>query len=49
LLAGADQVFRNRSKAAAADAEAEQAERFEQIGRLKRNGSSAKGGRSGRR
>jgi transposase len=35
LLAGADQVFSNGSKAAAADAEAEKAELFEQIGRLK--------------
>ena len=35
LLAGADQVFRNGNKAASADAEAEKAERFEQIGRLK--------------
>src|ERR1044072_1650379 len=36
LLAGADQVFSNGSKAATADAEAEKAELFEQIGRLKR-------------
>src|SRR5436190_19648803 len=35
LLAGADQVFSNGSKAATADAEAEKAELFEQIGRLK--------------
>ena len=35
LLAGADQVFSNGSKAASADAEAEKAELFEQIGRLK--------------
>jgi putative transposase len=35
LLAGADQVFHNGSKVAAASAEAEQAELFEQIGRLK--------------
>src|SRR5919202_18874 len=35
LLAGADQVFGNGSKAAAADAEAQKAELFEQIGRLK--------------
>jgi putative transposase len=35
LLAGADQVFRNASPAAAADAEAHKAELFEQIGRLK--------------
>jgi transposase-like protein len=35
LLAGADQVFQNGSKAVAADAEAEKAELFEQIGRLK--------------
>ena len=35
LLAGADQVFSNGGKAAAADAEAEKAELFEQIGRLK--------------
>jgi transposase-like protein len=35
LLAGADQVFSNGSKAvAAADAEAQKAELFEQIGRL---------------
>ena len=35
LLAGADQVFQNGSKAVAAEAEAEKAELFEQIGRLK--------------
>jgi transposase len=35
LLAGADQVFSNGSKAATADAEAEKSELFEQIGRLK--------------
>jgi putative transposase len=35
LLAGADQVFGNGTKAAVADAEAEKAELFEQIGRLK--------------
>jgi putative transposase len=35
LLTGADQVFRNASKAVTADAEAEKAELFEQIGRLK--------------
>src|SRR6266513_642503 len=35
LLAGADQVFSNGSKVATADAEAEKAELFEQIGRLK--------------
>jgi putative transposase len=35
LLAGAGQVFSNGSKAASADAEAQQAELFEQIGRLK--------------
>jgi putative transposase len=35
LLAGADQVFHNGSKAVSADAEAQQAELFEQIGRLK--------------
>jgi transposase len=35
LLAGADQVFSNGSKAAPADTEAEKAELFEQIGRLK--------------
>ena len=34
LLAGADQVFSNGSKVASADAEAEKAELFEQIGRL---------------
>jgi len=34
-LAGADQVFQNGSKAAAVGAEAEKAELFEQIGRLK--------------
>jgi transposase-like protein len=35
LLVGADQVFSNGSKAAVADAEADKAELFEQIGRLK--------------
>ncbi len=35
LLAGAEQVFGNGSKAATADAEAQKAELFEQIGRLK--------------
>jgi transposase-like protein len=35
LLAGADQVFGNGSKAASAGAEAQKAELFEQIGRLK--------------
>src|SRR5207248_10777295 len=35
LLAGADQVFGNGRQPAAADAEAEKAELFEQIGRLK--------------
>lgn len=35
LLAGADQVFSNGFKTAAGDAEAEKAELFEQIGRLK--------------
>jgi transposase len=35
LLAGADVVFGNGSKAASTDAEAEKAELFEQIGRLK--------------
>jgi transposase len=35
LLAGADQVFQNGSKGVTADAEAEKAELFEQIGRLK--------------
>ena len=35
LLASADQVFQNGSKLAATDAEAEKAELFEQIGRLK--------------
>ena len=35
LLAGADQVFSNGSKAAAIDAEAGKVELFEQIGRLK--------------
>jgi transposase len=35
LLAGADQVFSNGSKAVTADAEVEKAELFEQIGRLK--------------
>lgn len=35
LLAGADQVFHNGSVAATTDAEAEKAELFEQIGRLK--------------
>jgi transposase len=35
LLAGAEAVFTNGAKAGAADAEARQAELFEQIGRLK--------------
>ena len=35
LLAGVDQVFSNGVRAAAGDAEAEKAELFEQIGRLK--------------
>ena len=35
LAAGADQVFSNGSQAATADAEAQKAELFEQIGRLK--------------
>ena len=35
LLAGAGQVFSNASQAATADAEAEKAELFEPIGRLK--------------
>jgi transposase len=35
LLAGAEQVFSNGSKAASADGEAQKAELFEQIGRLK--------------
>jgi transposase-like protein len=35
LLAGADQVFCNGSRTATGDAEAEKAELFEQIGRLK--------------
>ena len=35
LLAGADQLFSNGTKAATADAEAEKAELFEQIGRPK--------------
>jgi putative transposase len=35
LLTGADQVFSNGAKAGAGDAEAEKAELFEQIGRLK--------------
>jgi transposase-like protein len=35
LLAGADQVFGHATQAATADAEAEKAELFEQIGRLK--------------
>jgi putative transposase len=35
LLAGADQVFSNGGKSVAADAEAQKAELFEQIGRLK--------------
>ena len=34
LLAGAEEVFTNGSKLATADAEAEKAELFEQIGRL---------------
>lgn len=35
LLAGAEAVFSNGAKAASADAEARQAELYEQIGRLK--------------
>ena len=35
LLLGADQVFSNGAKAITADAEADKAELFEQIGRLK--------------
>jgi putative transposase len=35
LLAGADQVFGNGARSAAEDAEAQKAELFEQIGRLK--------------
>ncbi len=35
LLAGAEEVFGHTAKARAADAEAEKAELFEQIGRLK--------------
>ena len=35
LLAGADQVFSNGARTCAGDAEAEKAELFEQIGRLK--------------
>ncbi len=35
LLVGAEQVFSNGSRAITADAEAEKAELFEQIGRLK--------------
>ncbi len=35
LLAGVDQLFSSTSRAASADAEAEKAELFEQIGRLK--------------
>ena len=35
LLAGADQLFHHGGQPAAADAEAEKAELFEQIGRLK--------------
>ena len=35
LLAGADQVFSNGARSAAGDAEAQKAELFEQIGRLK--------------
>jgi transposase len=35
LLAGAEEVFASPAKAATADAEARQAELFEQIGRLK--------------
>ena len=35
LLAGADEVFAQPGKAAAADADAQKAELFEQIGRLK--------------
>ena len=35
LLAGAEEVFSNGARAAASDAEAQKAELFEQIGRLK--------------
>ena len=35
LLAGVDQIFTSGTKGASADAEAEKAELFEQIGRLK--------------
>ena len=35
LLAGADQVFQNGNQTVTADAEAEKAQLFEQIGRLK--------------
>ncbi len=35
LITGAEEVFGNPAKAASADAEARQAELFEQIGRLK--------------
>ena len=35
MLTGADQVFSNGSRLATADTEAEKAELFEQIGRLK--------------
>jgi putative transposase len=35
LLQGAEEVFRNGARPAASDAEAEKAELFEQIGRLK--------------
>ena len=36
LLAGAEQVFANGARTDASDAEAQEAELFEQIGRLKR-------------
>src|SRR5688572_33279658 len=48
LLAGADQVFQNGTKAAAVDAEADQAELFEQIGRLKMELEWLKQSRTGR-
>ncbi len=48
LLAGADQVFGNGSKTAAGDPEAEKAELFEQIGRLKMELEWLKKSRTGR-
>jgi transposase len=48
LLAGADQVFSNGSKAVVADAAAEKAALFAQIGRLKMELEGLKKSRTGR-